>query len=162
MAHETFRAGAGAVIVDGSGGILAFDRADVSGPAWQLPQGGLDPGEEPEAAAFREVFEETGIPRERLELLGRIEEPLAYELPAAMRSRKTGRGQVGYWFFFRLVGEGAGPRLPAAGEFRAWQAMDFDALIEATVEFRRPLYQQLQRHFEEVVRPKLDRPDCYP
>jgi putative (di)nucleoside polyphosphate hydrolase len=155
MTQQTFRAGAGAVIVDGAGGILAFDRADVSGPAWQLPQGGLDPGEEPEAAAFRELLEETGIPREQLELLGRIEEPLACELPPAMRTRKTGRGQVGYWFFFRVTGPEVEPQLPEKGEFRAWQVMDFEALLGATVEFRRSVYRRLMQHFEEVVRPGL-------
>lgn len=155
MPKQTFRAGAGAVIVDGSGRILAFDRADVPGPAWQLPQGGLERGEDPQHAAFREVFEETGIPREQLELLGRFPEPLAYELPEPMRSKKTGRGQVGYWFFFRLAGPDVEPRLPEQGEFRAWRAMDFAELLEATADFRKPVVRRLAQHFEAEIRPRL-------
>ncbi len=153
MTHESFRAGAGAVILDGEGRVLAFERADLPTAAWQLPQGGLDRGEEPEAAAFREVFEETGLTRRELALVGKLDEPLAYELPEAMRSEKTGRGQVGYWFFFRLRGD-ARPRLPEGGEFRAWKPMDFDALIEVTVGFRKPVYRRLARHLAEVVRPR--------
>lgn len=150
MPYVSFRAGVGAVIVDGAGRVLAFDRADVEGPAWQLPQGGLERGESPEDAAFREVREETGLGRDALQLLDRLDEPLAYELPEAMRSGKTGRGQVLYWFFFRLKGD-ATPRLPCGGEFSAWQSMDFDALTETTVAFRRPTYRKLARHLEEVL-----------
>ena len=124
---ESFRAGAGAAIVDREGRVLAFDRADVDGPAWQLPQGGLERGESPERAVWREVEEETGLTAARLELLGSLPEPLAYELPEAMRSARTGRGQVIYWFFFALVGAGARaaaaarrvPRVPADGLRRA-------------------------------------------
>jgi putative (di)nucleoside polyphosphate hydrolase len=153
MAHESFRAGAGAVIVDRAGRVLAFDRADAEGPAWQLPQGGLERGESPEHAVWREVAEETGLTRERLEPLGRFAEPIAYELPEAWRSARTGRGQAIYWFFFRLLGA-APPPLPD-GEFRACRAMGFDELIEAAIEFRRPGYRRLREHFEAQIRPQL-------
>ncbi|MFW6089679.1 MAG: NUDIX domain-containing protein, partial [Gemmatimonadota bacterium] len=96
---EYFRAGVGALIVDGSGRVLACERADVPG-AWQLPQGGLRSGEDPLEGALREVEEETGVARGELELLDRHPEPLVYELPPEARSPKTGRGQVQYWFAF--------------------------------------------------------------
>lgn len=154
MAHETFRAGAGAVIVDARGRVLVFDRADVPEPAWQLPQGGLEPGEEPEAAVLREVEEETGITKDELQCLGRVSEPLAYELPPALRSAHHGRGQVGYWFFL-LLAPGSEPRLPERGEFRAWKRSDFDALVDAVVAFRRPVYRRLAQHFDSEIRPRL-------
>jgi putative (di)nucleoside polyphosphate hydrolase len=150
MAKVTFRVGVGAVILEEAGPrVLAFDRADVPEPAWQLPQGGLKAGEAPEEAVYREVLEETGLSRDELALLGRLAEPLAYELPEPMRTEKTGRGQVGYWFFFRLV-PGASPHLPEGGEFRAWQPMPFDALVEATVDFRKPVYRKLRARLEEL------------
>jgi putative (di)nucleoside polyphosphate hydrolase len=153
MAQETFRAGAGAVILDRAGRVLAFDRADVDGPAWQLPQGGIERGESPEQAVWREVEEETGLGAARLELLGRHPEPIAYELPEAWRSRRTGRGQVIYWFFFRLHGEA--PARPPRGEFRACRAMAFDALVAAAVDFRKPSYRRLRQHFEAEIRKRL-------
>ena len=154
MAHESFRAGAGAVILDAEGRVLAFDRSDVAGSAWQLPQGGLQRGEEPEAAVLREVQEETGITRAELSPLGRLPEPLAYELPETMRSPKTGRGQVGYWFFFRLK-PGVSARRPPKGEFCASQPMRFAALIEAAVPFRKPVYERLARYLEDELLPDL-------
>ncbi len=103
---------------------------------------------------LRELQEETGITRVELELLGRLPEPLAYELPEAMRSQKTGRGQVGYWFFFRLK-PGVSARRPPKGEFSACQPMRFAALVEAAVPFRKPVYERLKRYFEASVLPTL-------
>jgi putative (di)nucleoside polyphosphate hydrolase len=157
MAHESFRAGAGAVILDGEGRVLAFDRADVDGPAWQLPQGGLERGESPERAVWREVEEETGLDARRLALIGRLPEPLAYELPESMRSSRTGRGQVIYWFFFRLT-DAAPPPRPPRGEFRACRPMGFDELVSAAIDFRKPIYRRLQQHFEAEIRPRLPAP----
>ena len=90
-----FRAGVGAVVLDPRGRVLVLERADVPG-AWQFPQGGLDDGETPLAAARREAEEETGIPAGALRLLGRYPDPLAYELPKAAQSKRTGMGQVQY------------------------------------------------------------------
>ena len=98
---QYFRAGVGAVIIDGIGQVLAFERSDIANH-WQMPQGGLKKHEEPLEAAYREVEEETGIHYSQLELVGNYPEPLAYELPSHARNRKTGRGQVQYWFLFKL------------------------------------------------------------
>jgi putative (di)nucleoside polyphosphate hydrolase len=154
MAHESFRAGAGAVILDREGRVLAFDRAGAEGPAWQLPQGGLERGESPERAVWREVEEETGLGAARLELIGHLPEPLAYELPEAWRSARTGRGQVIYWFFFRLRGAAPAPQ-PPRGEFRACRPMRFEELVAATIDFRKPTYRRLQQHFEAEIRARL-------
>ena len=103
---------------DARGRVLVLERADVPG-AWQFPQGGLDDGETPLAAARREAEEETGIPARALRLLGQYPDPLAYELPDAAQSKRTGMGQVQYWFYFETR-DVASPleRLPP-GEFRA-------------------------------------------
>ena len=87
---QYFRAGVGAAIVNRSGLVLALERADMPG-AWQLPQGGLQAAESPLHALFREVQEETGIPKSELELLDTYPEPLAYELPPEAWSKKTAR-----------------------------------------------------------------------
>jgi putative (di)nucleoside polyphosphate hydrolase len=146
MPSHYFRAGVGAVIVNGDGCVLGLERADVPG-AWQLPQGGLDGSEEPIEAALREIAEETGIAASALQLLQTCPEPLAYELPPAMRSPKTGRGQAQYWFLFRFRAREDVIDVTAGREFRSWQWMPLDRLIELTVAFRKPVYQRLADHF---------------
>jgi putative (di)nucleoside polyphosphate hydrolase len=143
---EYFRAGAGAVIINGKGMVLALERAGIA-CAWQLPQGGIKRDEEPLDAAYREVAEETGIQKSDLEHLESASEPLAYELPKEARSEKTGRGQVQYWFLFRFHGGDSSMDLGKGGEFRAWRWLPFSELLELTVEFRRPVYRRLGEIF---------------
>jgi putative (di)nucleoside polyphosphate hydrolase len=149
---QYFRASVGAVICAG-GCVLALERSDAAG-AWQMPQGGLKSGEEPARAVLREVEEETGLPRASLQQLRCFPELLAYELPPKLRSKKTGRGQVQYWFLFRLDKRVAEPRLPRGGEFRRWKWMKFGDLVKRTVDFRRPVYARLAEHFDHEIRRK--------
>jgi putative (di)nucleoside polyphosphate hydrolase len=139
---QHFRAGVGAVIGDGRGRVLAGERADVPG-AWQLPQGGLEKGEEPETGLWREVQEETGLHPEHLRLVTALDAPLAYELPPELRRKKTGRGQVLYWFFLELAAGAPEPALPKRGEFRSWRWMPLAELAEQVAAFRRATYQRL-------------------
>ena len=150
LPEQYFRAGVGAVILNKMGLILALERIDVSG-AWQLPQGGLEPFEEPIRAAYREVTEETGIAETELEFLDAYPEPIAYELPVNARTRKTGRGQVQYWFLFRFNGDNDTIDIKSGGEFRAWKWMIFQSLLHTVVEFRKPLYRKLADHFASFI-----------
>jgi putative (di)nucleoside polyphosphate hydrolase len=143
---QYFRAGVGAVIADPAGRILVLERAGLPG-AWQLPQGGLERGEEPLQAVWREIREETGLSAKDLELVARCPELLAYELPAEARSNKTGRGQVQYWFLFRFHREGKRIRLAADGEFGSFKWASFGQVLAEVVSFRRPVYERLAEHF---------------
>lgn len=149
MKGQFFRAGVGAVIVSPDGSqVLVFEREKIPG-AWQFPQGGLEADEEPELAVYREIEEETGLTRAQVRLLAALPEPLAYELPSEARSKKTGRGQVQYWFYFELTAPDSSIQLPADGEFVAWRWADFDQVVAAAVEFRRGVYARLRQHFRE-------------
>ncbi len=150
-ASQFFRASVGAVLVGSGGRVLAFERADHPG-VWQLPQGGLDEGEEPAGAVLREVREETGIEAAELDALGQHPHLLAYELPADLRNERTGRGQAQYWFYFRIRTE---PRGVPSGEFRAFRWIDLRDLAAEVVEFRRSVYEQLLDHYEGAIRPRL-------
>ena len=152
--HPFFRANVGAVICEAAGQVLAFERSDVPG-AWQLPQGGIDADEEPEAAVLREIQEEAGIVASRIEALGRHPRLLAYELPRDLRSRKTGRGQVQYWYYFRADAAMLEPAIVLGSEFRAWRWLELRDLAADVVTFRRPVYEELVNHFEAAVRPRL-------
>src|SRR5262245_32430011 len=136
---QYFRAGVGAAIVNHAGLVLALERADIPG-AWQLPQGGLHASESPLQAVFREVHEETGIAPSALALLDTYPEPLAYELPPAAWTQKTGRGQVGYWFLLQFHGSEAAIKLERAAEFSAWQWLPFGRVVRGVVDFRKPVY----------------------
>ena len=156
MSHKRpfFRANVGAVLCETEGRVLAFERSDVPG-AWQLPQGGIDAGEEPEAAVLREIGEETGIDASRIDLLGRHPQLLAYELPRELWSEKTGRGQVQYWYYFRVEKLALASSIALGVEFGAWRWMELRDLAAMVVPFRRPVYEALVAHFERAIRPGL-------
>jgi putative (di)nucleoside polyphosphate hydrolase len=142
-----FRAGVGGVIVNADGMVLALERAEIPG-AWQLPQGGWELDETVEQAVYREIEEETGLQREELELLSRLPEPLAYELPPEWRTTKTGMGQVHYWFRFKLRKADTSLTLPPDGEFRAWAWMPMKQVILTTALFRRGVYRRIAEGFD--------------
>lgn len=146
-----FRAGVGAVVLDARGRVLLLERSDVAG-AWQFPQGGLDEGESPLAAARREVQEETGIPARALRLLGRHPELLAYELPSSARTPRTGMGQVQYWFYFETHAVNVPLEELPPGEFRAARWTTIHRAVAQAVSFRAPLYRQLRRHLRTLRR----------
>ena len=144
--NEMFRAGVGLVIADGGNRVLVFERSDVAG-AWQLPQGGLDPGEAEEAAAWRELGEETGLAAGDVTLDAVSDFVTRYELPEEMRSAKTGRGQVHRWFLFRLREGVELPPLPAGpeAEFRNRKWTTLSEVTNLAVSFRRPVYETVAR-----------------
>jgi putative (di)nucleoside polyphosphate hydrolase len=153
MARPTryFRAGVGAVIADARGRVLALERADIRG-AWQFPQGGLEKKEKPVDAAFREIKEETGIGRKALRLVGKHPELLVYELPRKAQSKKTGLGQVQYWFYFRAKKPLPEIRLPRRSEFKSEAWVPFDRVVSKAVGFRKPVYRKLRDHFKSRLR----------
>jgi putative (di)nucleoside polyphosphate hydrolase len=138
MASANFRAGVVAVVHDGDGRVLAFERSDVPG-AWQLPQGGIDAEEDVTAAAWRELGEETGLGADDVELTGIHPEWLVYEFPAQVRDKRLGQAQR--WFYFRARSGSIEPR-PDGVEFVAWKWVDVDWLLDQVVEFRHDVYRR--------------------
>jgi putative (di)nucleoside polyphosphate hydrolase len=142
-----FRAGVGAVVADSRGRVLALERSDYRG-AWQLPQGGLEKGETPLEGVYREVVEETGLKRRALKMLGRYPELLVYELPAKAQSKKTGMGQVQYWFLLAVKKDPQAAPRPPKGEFRAARWVPFSRVVFGAAPFRKPVYEKVQAYFE--------------
>lgn len=125
--------------------IMAFERADVAG-TWQLPQGGLEQGEEPINAAWRELMEETGLGKN--DVVARVEFPewVAYEWPADV-IRLHGRdgrrrGQIQRWFVFDALHPDVAAT-PDGSEFVSWKWVEPKWLIDNVVDFRRPAYQRV-------------------
>ena len=142
------------MIVNADGHVLAIERADIAG-AWQLPQGGLEADEEPLRGAIREVAEETGIHEDDLKFLKACPELLVYELPPDARSKKTGRGQVLYWFLFRFRGNSTQQAIRNS-ETRGWRWMPFRRVISGVTKFRKPMYKRLAQEFGKYLEPGKD------
>ena len=119
--------------------------------AWQMPQGGIDPGETPRQAAFRELKEEVGT--DKAEILAETEGWLHYDLPSDIASRMWSgrwRGQRQKWFLMRFTGEDADIN-PATEhpEFDAWEWVEPQRLPDLIVPFKRPLYRDVLAEFRE-------------
>lgn len=137
MPSANFRAGVVAVVTNSRDEVLAFERSDVPG-AWQLPQGGIDVGETPDDAAWRELGEETGLGRSDVELVGTHPTWTVYEFPEHVRSDKR-LGQAQRWYFFRALSDDVVPT-PDDVEFVAWRWVDRHWLVEHVVGFRSDVY----------------------
>ena len=145
--HQAFRANVGVVVTNEHGDVAVFERRNQPGQ-WQLPQGGLDVGEEPLDAAYRELLEETGLGREDVEHLGTHPRWLAYDLPPALR-RKHWRGQVQRWFLFCIrPGKVIDLALAHDDEFTAHRWAPMRHIIDEVWEVRRPIYEEIARYFE--------------
>jgi putative (di)nucleoside polyphosphate hydrolase len=145
-----FRAGVGLLVVNGTGLVLAAERSRMPG-AWQVPQGGLFPGEQPIDAARRELLEETGIEWADVEVLDELAEWIGYELPPDSRSPKTERGQVHKWFLVRYSGSQVDLRRSADPEFDRWQWVSMASLVERTWAVRQPVYRRLAEAWAGVL-----------
>ena len=145
-----YRPNVGAVLFDASGQVLVARRSgfpNAEGPAggWQLPQGGIDPDEDPRAAVMRELAEEIGT--DRAVIIGEHPDWLTYDLPPALV--RNWRGQRQRWFALRFLGRDADIRLDADPhpEFDAWRWTALSLLPDLAVEFKRPIYEILARSF---------------
>lgn len=151
-----YRRGAGVMLLNREGKAFVGARIDNPADAWQMPQGGLDEGEEPWAGALRELEEETGIKPHLVERIAHCTEPLRYDLPDELAGRLwKGRwkGQAQHWFLARFLGRDEDVRIEAAEhpEFRDWKWVEPSRLPELIVPFKRGLYERILKDFAEYL-----------
>jgi putative (di)nucleoside polyphosphate hydrolase len=159
-----YRPCAGLTVINREG--LVFIGRRKSGPehidethVWQMPQGGIDEGEEPYKAALRELYEETSI--KSVERLGEVADWIPYDIPrnivgAAWKGKY--RGQKQKWYALRFTGDESEIDIlnPGGGhepEFIAWRWEKIERLPELVVPFKRPAYEQIVREFARFTNP---------
>lgn len=148
-----YRRGVGVMLLDGAGRVFVAQRIDTPKPAWQMPQGGIDAGETPRAAALRELSEEVGT--DKAEIVTESADWIRYELPRDLIPKVWGgrfRGQEQKWFAARFLGTDADIDIATKHpEFSAWRWVEIEALPDLIVPFKRLLYAQLVAEFAPTV-----------
>ena len=150
-----YRPGVGVTLINPQGLIFAGRRLDITAAAWQMPQGGIDDGEKPRAAALRELHEETGIPADAVTFLAKTHRWLTYDLPPDLLGRVWGgkyRGQRQKWFLYRFNGHDDQIDITRAPpEFAAWRWIAADEMLAAIVPFKRAVYDQVIQAFRAYL-----------
>jgi putative (di)nucleoside polyphosphate hydrolase len=159
MNVKPYRNNVGAVLFSPAGLVLVARRADIpdteAAPgAWQLPQGGVDPGEDLRVAVLRELAEEIGT--DKAEIIEEHPDWLAYDFPpelAGVRIAQKYRGQRQKWFALRFRGSDSDIRLDADThpEFDAWRWARIEELPGLAVSFKRAVYEELARAFAHLA-----------
>jgi putative (di)nucleoside polyphosphate hydrolase len=160
MSGLPYRPNVGAVLFNRNGLVFVARRADLPNAegepgGWQLPQGGIDAGEDPRSAVLRELAEEIGT--DHAIIIGEHREWLTYELPPHLLGVALGgryRGQRQRWFALRFTGDDADIRLDhdPHPEFDAWRWAGLAELPRLAVDFKRPIYEVLVRSFAPFAR----------
>jgi len=148
-----YRRGVGMFIFNGNGHVLIAERLDNPG-GWQMPQGGIDEGEEPEVAVFREMQEEIGT--RNAEIVGMMDEWLHYDFPPHLIPRLWGgkyRGQKQKWIALRFLGRDGDIHLGTHSqpEFGRWKWVPLQELTGYVVPFKRATYERVMKEFARYV-----------
>ena len=130
--------------------------------AWQFPQGGINPGETPEQAMYRELAEEVGLAPAHVKILGRTRGWLRYEVPDHWIRREwrgSYRGQKQIWYLLRLTGRDCDVKLRATAhpEFDAWRWNGYWVPLESVIEFKREVYQRALSELRRYLNYNQDR-----
>lgn len=150
-----YRPAAAVMLLNAHDKVFVAQRLDSSLDAWQMPQGGLDPGEDPRSGALRELEEETGIGPHLVEIIAEASRPLLYDLPPEMHGRMWGGrygGQTQSWFLARFLGSDGDINLDTEHpEFRAYKWVDPWHLPDIIVAFKKKLYEEVLAEFRPFL-----------
>lgn len=152
-----YRPCVGVMLVNSAGRVFVGKRIDNKEmDAWQMPQGGIDDGEDLHAAALRELAEETGVPAELVTIIAETREELLYDLPDFLMGKMWGgkfRGQRQKWLLMRFAGEDGDIDLNAHEhpEFEAWRWVEPEQVPELIVPFKKRVYRQVVEEFRDLI-----------
>lgn len=152
-----YRPCVGVMLVNGDGSVFVGKRIDnKEGDAWQMPQGGVDDGEDLKSAALRELAEETGVAEDLVTIIAQTREELLYDLPDELIGKLWKgkyRGQRQSWFLARFGGTDADVKLDAhePAEFCEWKWVAPETLPDLIVPFKKRVYRAVLEEFSDLI-----------
>lgn len=148
-----YRPCAGVMLVNAEGLVFVGQRKDRYKDAWQMPQGGVEKGEDPADAALRELEEETGVSRDLVHVIAQTAGWVPYELPHELVPKLWKgkyRGQEQKWYLMRFLGTDDQVNIETAHpEFSAWKWLPVADLVDSIVPFKRGVYEAVLAEFKE-------------
>ena len=147
------RDGVGIIVLNKENKVFVARRIDNPKNFWQMPQGGVDKGENFLKAAYRELDEETSI--KNVELIKELDDPITYELPDHLLGiiwKGKYRGQKQKWFLMRFIGEDKEINIETKNpEFLDWKWINLDEITEVVVDFKLHVYKKLKEKVKKII-----------
>ncbi len=149
-----YRSNVGIMMVNEKGYVFVGQRLDNNQNAWQMPQGGIDAGEDPETAAYRELLEETGVKKQDVRFVASSSQWLSYDLPEDLIPilwNGKFRGQKQKWFLFKFLGEDGDINIATKHpEFSKWKWISKENLLKEIVPFKKSVYENVLKEFKNI------------
>ena len=149
-----YRSNVGIMMVNEKGYVFVGQRLDNNQNAWQMPQGGIDAGEDPESAAYRELLEETGVKKQDVRFVASSCQWLSYDLPEDLIPilwNGKFRGQKQKWFLFKFLGEDGDINIATEHpEFSKWKWISKENLLNEIVPFKKSVYENVLKEFKNI------------
>jgi putative (di)nucleoside polyphosphate hydrolase len=153
LSNLPLRSGVGIVVLNQENKVFVAKRIDNPKNFWQMPQGGVDPGEDFLEAAYRELEEETSI--KSVKLIKELDGMITYELPDRLLGiiwKGKYRGQKQKWFLMRFTGEDKEINIDTHHpEFLDWKWIELDQLTKVVVDFKLNVYKEVQKKVQKLI-----------